>query len=95
MVSVAANKAAEQLASETGMAHRPSGAGEYLSGNYSKRLDLASERYAVIESERGRSFELVPWKPELEKHLSRKVQGLVMSPGRVSWELGRQRGRER
>jgi len=91
------DKVVEQLSNETGMAHRPTEKGEYLSGSYSRRLDLASGRYAVIEgvSERGKSFELVPWKPSLEKQLGKQVQGLVMSPGRVSWELGRQRGLER
>lgn len=91
------DNAAEQIANETGMAHRPSATGEYLSGNYSKRLDLASGRYAVIEgaSERGKSFELVPWKPSLEKQLGKQVQGLVMSRSKVDWQLGRQRGLER
>ena len=90
-------KAAEQIANQTGIQHRPSATGEYLSGKYSRRLDLASGRYAVIESvnERERSFELAPWKPSLEKQLGKHVQGLVMLPGRVDWQLGRQKTLER
>jgi hypothetical protein len=40
----------------------------------------------------GLGFQLVPWRPALEKDLGREVRG-VMAPGsRVDWDLGRKRG---
>lgn len=87
-------KAASKIERETGIAHRPTKQGEYLSGTYSKRLQLASGRFAMIESvsEGGRSFELVPWRPALERQLGKPVQGQMMPGGRVDWSVGRQKG---
>lgn len=34
---------------------------------------------------------LVPWRPVINRQLSREVMGIVQS-GSVSWQLGRQRG---
>ena len=86
-------KAVHRIADQSGKMHKPSEAGEYLTGGYAKRLDLASGRYALIEHENGRSFELVPWRPALERQRDKQVQGLVMNQGRVDWDIGRQKGR--
>ena len=86
-------KAAQKIAEQTGKMHKPSEGGDYLSGNYAKRLDLASGRYVLIEHENGHSFELVPWRPALEKQRGKQVQGLVIKQGRVEWDIGLQKGR--
>jgi hypothetical protein len=38
--------AAAKLADETGLAHRPSGDGEYVAGTFRQRVPLASGRFA-------------------------------------------------
>ncbi len=88
---------AARIEQETGIRHWPSAAGDYLTGTYTKRLQLASGRFAMIESisEGGKSFELVPWRPSLEKQLHKPVQGQMMAGGRVNWSIGRQKGLSR
>jgi type IV secretory pathway VirD2 relaxase len=79
---------ARRLASETGLAYMPSKAGESVSGIYSRRLSLASGRFAMIDN--GLGFQLVPWIPSLERELGRQVNGIA-GPGGVEWSLGRRR----
>lgn len=81
--------ATKQLAKETGLPFRKSTEGEAVSGTYRQRLDLASGRFAMIDD--GMGFELVPWKPQLEKHLGQAVSGTVTGGG-IDWTLGRKRG---
>lgn len=40
----------------------------------------------------GLEFELVPWKPALERHLGRQVQGVMLPSGGVEWSMGSSRG---
>ena len=80
---------ARRLGSETGLAYMPSKAGESVSGIYSRRLSLASGRFAMIDN--GLGFQLVPWIPSLERELGRQVNGIA-GPGGVEWSLGRRRG---
>jgi hypothetical protein len=47
---------------------------------------LASGRFAMIDD--GLGFNLVPWRPVLEKEIGRQVIG-VMRGGDISWQLGR------
>jgi type IV secretory pathway VirD2 relaxase len=82
--------AASRLATETGLAHRPSAAGDHVAGVYRQRVQLASGRFAMIDN--GLGFELVPWKPALEAQLGRHVSGVVSPGGSVEWKFGRQRG---
>uniref|UniRef100_UPI001D0AF3F3 DUF3363 domain-containing protein n=1 Tax=Roseobacter weihaiensis TaxID=2763262 RepID=UPI001D0AF3F3 len=84
------DKAASKIANETGLAFRKSGDGETVAGTYRQRLDLASGRFAMIDD--GMGFELVPWKPQLEKHLGQTVSGTVTAGGGIDWLLGRKRG---
>ncbi|MEM7667381.1 MAG: DUF3363 domain-containing protein [Pseudomonadota bacterium] len=79
-----------KIANETGMPFRKSGDGETVAGTYTRRLDLASGRFAMIDD--GMGFELVPWKPQLEKHLGQTVTGTVTAGGGIDWSLGRKRG---
>ncbi|WP_306120945.1 MULTISPECIES: DUF3363 domain-containing protein, partial [unclassified Roseitalea] len=79
-----------RLEAETGLKRRKSGDGETVAGVYRQRLDLASGRFAMLDN--GLGFELVPWKPQLEKHLGRTVTGAVTPGGGVDWSFGRKRG---
>jgi len=81
--------ATKTLADETGLLVRKPGEGESVVGMYRQRLDLASGRFAMIDD--GMGFELVPWKPQLEKHLGQTVSGTVTAGGGIDWTLGRKR----
>ena len=82
--------ASETIASQTGLQHRPSAEGEAVSGTYRQRLQLASGRFAMIDN--GLGFELVPWRPELDKQLGQPVTGMVKPGGGIDWTIGRSRG---
>jgi hypothetical protein len=81
--------AATQVAARTGLEAAPVGEAA-VSGTYRQRLSLASGRFAVIEGAMG--FTLVPWRPELERHLGRQVEGLRRPDGRIDWSFSRSRG---
>ena len=53
-------------------------------------MTLASGRFAMIDD--GLGFQLVPWRPALEKELGREVRGVMAPGGNVEWSLGRKRG---
>ena len=82
--------AASRLSVETGLLHRPSSEGEHVAGTYRQRLMLASGRFAMIDD--GTGFQLVPWRPALERHLGREVSGVATGGGRVTWSLERKIG---
>jgi type IV secretory pathway VirD2 relaxase len=79
--------AAAKLADETGLAHRPSREGEYVTGTFRQRVVLASGRFAMIDN--GLGFQLVPWRPALEQHLGQHVSGIMMPGGGVTWSFAR------
>lgn len=81
---------AERLAAETGQAAAKAAAGEYVTGTYRQRFDLASGRFAMLDD--GLGFQLVPWSPSLERHLGRHVSGIARGDGGVDWSFGRKRG---
>jgi hypothetical protein len=81
---------ASRLTTETGLAHTPSGQGDYVAGIYRQRVTLASGRFAMIDD--GLGFQLVPWRPALEQKLGQQVSGTMLPGGSVDWSLGRKRG---
>jgi len=81
---------ASKLAEETGLAYQPAVEGEHVSGVYRQRVTLASGRFAMLDD--GLGFQLVPWRPALEKELGREVRGVMAPGGNVEWSLGRKRG---
>lgn len=83
-------EAANAISDRTGLAHRPSPEGEYVSGIYRQRVTLASGRFAMIDD--GMGFQLVPWRPALEPHLGHHINGIMGPGGSVDWSLGRGRG---
>ncbi|MFI0846566.1 relaxase/mobilization nuclease domain-containing protein [Mesorhizobium sp. IMUNJ 23232] len=80
----------ERLANETGLPFTKSADGGKVSGIYTRRLSLASGRFAMIDD--GLGFQLVPWSPSMEKHIDRHVSGVVRAGGGIDWHLGRKRG---
>jgi hypothetical protein len=78
-----------RVAAETGLAHRPSGEGEHVAGIYRQRVSLSSGRFAMIDD--GLGFQLVPWRPALERHLGRQVGGAMSPGGTVDWSFGPKR----
>ncbi len=84
------DEAASKLSADTGLAHRPSAEGEHVSGIYRQRVTLASGRFAMIDDAMG--FQLVPWRPALERRLGQNVSGILMPGGAVDWNFVRKRG---
>jgi len=82
-------KAAQGIAAETCLEHRPVADGQRAVGIYRRSVMLASGRYAMLDD--GKTFSLVPWKPVIEQRLGQQLVALVRG-GSVSWEVGRQRG---
>jgi hypothetical protein len=87
--------ASARLSAETGLRAFKPQAGDPVDGIYRRRLDLASGRFAMIEGvgpSGGLGFSLVPWTPQLDRHLGRTVSGMVGAGGGIDWTLGRRRG---
>lgn len=82
--------ATSELSAETGLSHSPSAEGEHVSGVHRQRVTLASGRFAMIDD--GLGFQLVPWRPALEKELGREVRGVMAPGGNVEWSFARKRG---
>ncbi|OYW84590.1 MAG: hypothetical protein B7Z22_10355, partial [Hyphomonas sp. 32-62-5] len=60
-----------------------------VSGVYTRRIDLAQGRVALIVGDR--SSQLVPWRPALERFAGQNVVG-VQRGRSISWSLQRGRG---
>ena len=84
------DRVGRKFAAERGLGWQPSGTGEYVSGKLVGQAQLASGRFAMIDS--GMGFQLVPWSDPLEKHLGQQISGVAMPGGGVDWTFGRARG---
>ncbi|MCK4141953.1 relaxase/mobilization nuclease and DUF3363 domain-containing protein [Ralstonia pseudosolanacearum] len=82
-------KIAQDIASQTGLEHRPVAEGQHVTGIYRRSVMLASGRYAMLDD--GKGFSLVPWRPVIEQRLGQQLAATVRGGG-VSWDVGRQRG---
>lgn len=78
------------IASRSGLVRQVSSPGDAIEGVYRRRVDAASGRFAMIEGAVG--FQLVPWRPDLDRHLGREVAAVMGPGGRVEWSLGRRHG---
>nr|WP_299657009.1 DUF3363 domain-containing protein [uncultured Tateyamaria sp.] len=81
---------AKDLSTQTGLPRYKPTEGEPVAGTFRQRLDLASGRFAMIDD--GLGFSLVPWTPQLERHLGQTVTGTLTPSGGIDWSLGRKRG---
>ncbi|HIE0725506.1 TPA: DUF3363 domain-containing protein [Pseudomonas aeruginosa] len=82
-------QAANDIAADTGLEHRPVANGQRVIGIYRCSIILASGRFAMLDD--GLGFTLVPWKPVIEQRLGQSLAATVRN-GHASWEFGRQRG---
>lgn len=82
-------QAAQDIAAETGLEHRPVADGRRVVGIYRRSVMLASGRYAMLDD--GMGFSLVPWKPVIEQRLGQQIAATVRGGG-ASWEIGYFRG---
>lgn len=80
---------ARRLAGQTGLPHQPAAEGGAIAGVYRQRLNLASGRFAMIDN--GLGFTLVPWRPEMDRHLGREING-VRQAGGIAWTFSPKRG---
>jgi hypothetical protein len=79
-----------QMARERGLTYLPANAGEYVSGRLAGVASLVSGRFAMIEN--GLGFQLVPWRPILEKRIGQHISGLQRDDDGIEWTFGRKRG---
>ena len=83
------------IAAERGLAFQEARSGEYVSGKLVGSTQLASGRFAMIESfsgDGGLGFSLVPWQPVLDKRIGQQITGTVRDGGGIEWDFGRKRG---
>jgi hypothetical protein len=86
----ALDSAVAKISGDSGLAYQPSAEGERVAGIYRQRINLSSGRFAMIDD--GLGFQLVPWRPALERHLGSQVSGVMMPGGKVDWNFDRKRG---
>jgi type IV secretory pathway VirD2 relaxase len=82
--------ASRGLAQETGLEATDVAEGGRLAGIYRRRLDLASGRFAMMETDD--AFALVPWRPALERHLGQWVEAERVPGGKINWTFDPPRG---
>ncbi|MFT8491434.1 MAG: DUF3363 domain-containing protein [Gluconobacter oxydans] len=78
-----------KLAKESGLTYERSVPGHFVTGQYIKRLNLSSGRFAMIDN--GMGFQLVPWAPSLDRQHDRYVDGVARDDGGVDWRHDRKR----
>ena len=83
-------EATTRIAERTGLMPYEAGPGSTVTGTYRERITLASGRFAMIDD--GLGFQLVPWRPALDRQLGMTVSGTMAAGGGVDWTLGRSRG---
>lgn len=81
-------RVAGQLSDELGKPFTEARIGDAIAGRLSRRIDLVSGRFALIE--KSREFTLVPWRPALERQIGKQASGLMRADG-VNWRFGRSR----
>jgi hypothetical protein len=83
------SEVSKALQGRTGLAYRPSRDGERITGVYRRSIQLASERFAMLDD--GRAFSLVPWRAVIEPRIGKPMTAVVRG-GAVTWTFGRQQG---
>ncbi|OYU70432.1 MAG: type VI secretion protein [Alphaproteobacteria bacterium PA2] len=79
-----------RLEQASGLTHQPLTGDDPVAGVYRQRLNLASGRFAMIET--GLGFSLVPWRPDMDRHLGREITGVPTPGGGMTWSPGHRRG---
>jgi type IV secretory pathway VirD2 relaxase len=81
--------AAQSLSPELGLSPLMPIEGEQISGTFTKTVNLASGKYAIVK--KSLEFTLVPWRPEMESLRGKSISGTASAQG-IQWELGPRRG---
>ena len=76
------------LGKETGQTYRAVQDGEQASGIYRRSIRLVSGRFAMLDD--GVSFNLVPWRPAVERRLGQQVSATMRGQS-ITWQLERGR----
>lgn len=83
-------EASARIAARTGLTPYDAAPGSAIAGTYRERVTLASGRFAMIDN--GLGFQLVPWRPALDRQLGASVTGTIAPGGGIDWTFGRSRG---
>jgi hypothetical protein len=84
-------QAGQALAKELGLSNAQVMEGEQIDGTFSRSVNLASGKYAVIQ--KSKEFTLVPWRPEMEQCRGKALSGTAGGQGiNWDWNAGRSRG---
>ena len=81
--------AAQSLSRELGLSHHAPVEGEQISGTFTKTVNLASGKYAIVE--KSHEFTLVPWRSEMESLRGKSLAGTASAQG-IQREWGPRRG---
>ena len=81
--------AAQSLSRELGLSHHAPVEGEQISGTFTKMVNLASGKYAIVE--KSQEFTLVPWRPEMESLRGKSIAGTASAQG-IQWDWGPRKG---
>lgn len=73
---------------EMGLPYAPARTGECIEGTLVRAEEVVAGKVAVIA--RVRDFTLVPWREMLDRHVGKRVAGVMGRDG-VTWEIGRGR----
>jgi type IV secretory pathway VirD2 relaxase len=82
-------QASQILSKELGLTSAQLVEVEKISGTFSRSVNLASGKYAVIQ--KSKEFTLVPWRPELEQFRGKPLSGTTSSQG-INWDWNAKRG---
>jgi hypothetical protein len=80
--------AGQRLALKLGKPFEPARIGDRIEGVISRRVDLESGSFAVVE--RSRDFTLVPWRDVLDRNIGKAASGVMRTDG-INWQFGRGR----
>jgi type IV secretory pathway VirD2 relaxase len=84
-------QAGQILAKELGLPNAQVMEGERIDGTFTRSVNLASGKYALIQ--KSKEFTLVPWRPEMEQFRGKTLNGTAGSQGiNWDWNAGRSRG---
>ncbi|OJY48764.1 VirD2 family relaxase/mobilization nuclease [Sphingomonas sp. 67-41] len=83
-------EASARIAARTGLTPYQNTPGSTIAGTYRERVTLASGRFAMIDD--GLGFQLVPWRPALDRQLGATITGTMAPGGGIDWTFGRSRG---
>jgi hypothetical protein len=81
---------AAKLAKDLGKDFAPPREGGRIGGIYTRPVETAAGRFALIE--KSKEFSLVPWREIIERRRGLEISGTVRARG-MDWDFGRGRDR--